>query len=55
MSHYNNPGTAATPYADKTPMPDDVPPVQEIGATSAPLKSAAFFIGAKCKEFNGMQ
>ena len=53
MSHYNDPGTGATPYSDKTPMPDGVPPVQEIGATSAPLKSAAFFIGAKCKEFNG--
>lgn len=53
MSHYNDPGTGATPYSDKTPMPDDVPPVQEIGATSAPLKSAAFFIGAKCKDFNG--
>jgi len=53
MSHYNDPGTGASPYSDKTPIPDDVPPVQEIGATSAPLKSAAFFIGAKCKDFNG--
>ncbi|KAH7887478.1 hypothetical protein F5I97DRAFT_1860762 [Phlebopus sp. FC_14] len=29
-----------------------VPNVQELGVTSAPLKSAAFFIGAYCKEFN---
>jgi hypothetical protein len=55
MAHYNDPGTGATPYSDKTPMPGDVPPIQEIGATSAPLKSAAFFIGAKCKDFNGAQ
>ncbi|KAK2465930.1 hypothetical protein APHAL10511_001571 [Amanita phalloides] len=33
-------------------MPDDVPKVQELGVTSAPLKSAAFFIGAHCKEYN---
>ncbi|KAK0461622.1 uncharacterized protein EV420DRAFT_1266392 [Desarmillaria tabescens] len=28
------------------------PKVEEIGATSGPLKSAAFFIGAHCKEYN---
>ncbi|KAF5855986.1 hypothetical protein ETB97_008122 [Aspergillus alliaceus] len=37
---------------DTTPMPADIPSVQEIGATSAPLTSAAFFIGDKCKAFN---
>ncbi|KAI9140803.1 hypothetical protein BKA69DRAFT_1077814 [Paraphysoderma sedebokerense] len=26
--------------------------VEEVGATSAPLLSASFFIGAKCKEYN---
>ncbi|KAJ7739849.1 NADH dehydrogenase, alpha subcomplex, subunit 8 [Mycena metata] len=26
--------------------------VEELGTTSAPLKSAAFFIGAYCKEYN---
>ena len=40
-------------YVDPTPMPSDIPHVDEVGATSAPLKSAAFFIGAYCKEFNG--
>ena len=35
-------------------MPADVPKVAELGVTSAPLKSAAFFLGAYCKEFNGM-
>ncbi|KAK7032055.1 ndufa8, NADH-ubiquinone oxidoreductase complex I 19kd subunit [Paramarasmius palmivorus] len=42
------------PYVDPTPMPSNIPPVQELGVSSAPLKSAAFFIGAYCKEFNGM-
>jgi hypothetical protein len=30
-----------------------VPSVKELGVTSAPLKSAAFFIGAFCKDYNG--
>jgi NADH dehydrogenase (ubiquinone) 1 alpha subcomplex subunit 8 len=34
-------------------MPASVPHVEEVGATSAPLKSAAFFLGAYCKEYNG--
>lgn len=33
-------------------MPDHIPKVDEIGATSAPLYSAAFFIGARCKAYN---
>jgi hypothetical protein len=31
----------------------EIPKVAELGTTSAPLKSAAFFLGAYCKEFNG--
>jgi NADH dehydrogenase (ubiquinone) 1 alpha subcomplex subunit 8 len=37
---------------DLTPMPDSVPKVKEVGASSAPLMSAAFFIGARCKAYN---
>ncbi|KAI9792289.1 MAG: hypothetical protein M1816_002514 [Peltula sp. TS41687] len=37
---------------DTTPLPDDIPKVQEIGASSAPLLSASFAIGARCKPFN---
>ncbi|OCK77380.1 NADH-ubiquinone oxidoreductase-like protein 20.8 kDa subunit [Lepidopterella palustris CBS 459.81] len=37
---------------DTTPLPDDIPKVKEIGASSAPLLSASFFIGARCKPFN---
>jgi len=33
-------------------MPANVPHVVELGVTSAPLKSAAFFIGDYCKEYN---
>lgn len=37
---------------DKTPMPDHIPKVEEVGASSAPLTSAAFFIGDKCRPYN---
>ncbi|OAQ98146.1 hypothetical protein LLEC1_03073 [Akanthomyces lecanii] len=37
---------------DATPLPDDVPAVKEIGASSAPLLSASFFIGARCRDYN---
>ncbi|KAK3056075.1 ndufa8, NADH-ubiquinone oxidoreductase complex I 19kd subunit [Extremus antarcticus] len=37
---------------DTTPMPASVPKVEEIGASSAPLMSAAYFIGARCQAYN---
>lgn len=37
---------------DTTPLPDSIPKVKEIGASSAPLLSAAFFIGARCRDYN---
>lgn len=33
-------------------MPDHVPKVEEIGTSSAPLLSASFFIGARCRPYN---
>ncbi|GAA5998081.1 coiled-coil-helix-coiled-coil-helix domain-containing protein [Rhodotorula paludigena] len=39
-------------YVDPTPMPAGVPKVDELGTTSAPLKSASFFIGEYCKPYN---
>jgi hypothetical protein len=33
-------------------MPDHIPKVKEIGASSAPLMSASFFIGARCRPYN---
>lgn len=37
---------------DTTPMPDHIPKVEEIGATSAPLLSASYFIGDRCRAYN---
>ncbi|KAG7008558.1 NADH-ubiquinone oxidoreductase 20.8 kda subunit [Physcia stellaris] len=37
---------------DTTPLPDSIPKVKEIGASSAPLLSASYFIGDRCKAFN---
>lgn len=54
MSTFRDSASGSQPYKDPTPLPDSVPRVQELGATSAPLKSAAFFIGAYCKEYNGV-
>lgn len=33
-------------------MPADIPKVDEIGTTSAPLLSASYFIGDRCNAFN---
>lgn len=41
------------PYTDPNPLPSSIPPIDELGVTSAPLKSASFFIGSFCKEVNG--
>ncbi|WEW55852.1 ndufa8, NADH-ubiquinone oxidoreductase complex I 19kd subunit [Emydomyces testavorans] len=37
---------------DTTAMPDHIPKVEEVGASSAPLMSASYFIGDRCKAFN---
>lgn len=37
---------------DKTPLPKDIPSVEEVGATTAPLLSASYFIGARCLPYN---
>lgn len=37
---------------DTTPLPESIPKVKEVGASSAPLLSASFFIGARCKDYN---
>jgi NADH dehydrogenase (ubiquinone) 1 alpha subcomplex subunit 8 len=55
MSAFHDGSTSAKPYKDPTPLPASVPKVDELGTTSAPLKSAAFFIGAYCKEVNGAE
>ncbi|RXW19371.1 hypothetical protein EST38_g6477 [Candolleomyces aberdarensis] len=52
MSVYQEGTTRKEALVDPTPLPTDLPKVDELGTTSAPLKSAAFFIGAYCKEYN---
>jgi len=52
MTTYTASDVAVTTYVDSTPLPSSVPTVQEVGTTSAPLKSAAFFIGGYCKDYN---
>ena len=37
---------------DTTPLPDSIPKVREVGASSAPLLSASFFIGARGRAYN---
>ena len=37
---------------DENKLPKDIPEVDEVGATSAPLLSASYYIGAKCKPYN---
>lgn len=54
MSYKDVDASTTKPYTDPTPMPSSVPHVQELGVTSAPLKSAAFFIGSYCKDYNGI-
>ncbi|KAI0082527.1 NADH dehydrogenase, alpha subcomplex, subunit 8 [Panus rudis PR-1116 ss-1] len=52
MSVFHRPEDSTKPYQEPTPLPADIPKIQELGTTSAPLKSAAFFIGAYCKDYN---
>ncbi|KAG6306470.1 hypothetical protein E4U45_007041 [Claviceps purpurea] len=37
---------------DTTPLPDSIPAVKEVGTSSAPLLSASYFIGARCRDYN---
>ena len=53
MNSFHPGESSSHPFVEPTPLPASIPKVNELGATSAPLKSAAFFIGAYCKEFNG--
>ncbi|KAF9644505.1 Ndufa8, NADH-ubiquinone oxidoreductase complex I 19kd subunit [Thelephora ganbajun] len=52
MSTFHDGSTSSHPYKEPSPLPSSIPKVDELGTTSAPLKSAAFFIGAYCKGYN---
>ncbi|KAG5986440.1 hypothetical protein E4U54_005417 [Claviceps lovelessii] len=49
--HHGDP-TSSEVLIDTTPLPDSIPAVKEIGTSSAPLLSASFFIGARCRDYN---
>jgi hypothetical protein len=53
MNSFQPGDSSSHPFHEPAPLPASIPKVNDVGATSAPLKSAAFFIGAYCKEFNG--
>jgi hypothetical protein len=42
----------STPYIEPSSGHVDQPKVEEIGTTSAPLKSASFFLGEHCSKYN---
>ncbi|KMQ43426.1 NADH dehydrogenase [ubiquinone] (complex I), alpha subcomplex, subunit 8 [Trichophyton rubrum] len=52
MSGARRPQFNQESITDNTPLPDHIPKVEEIGATSAPLLSASYFIGDRCRAFN---
>ncbi|MBW0542806.1 hypothetical protein O181_082521 [Austropuccinia psidii MF-1] len=54
MTTYRPPhyGNTHDPFVDPTPMPNDIPKVDELGVSSAPLKSASFFLGSFCKAYS---
>ncbi|KAL0085249.1 NDUFA8, NADH-ubiquinone oxidoreductase complex I 19kd subunit [Phycomyces blakesleeanus] len=52
MSAHQESTFTSNKFVDPTPLPANVPKVEEVGATSAPLKSASFFIGQYCREYN---
>ncbi|KAJ1561903.1 hypothetical protein HK096_002901 [Nowakowskiella sp. JEL0078] len=39
-------------WVEKSSLPSDIPHVDEVGSTSAPLASIAFHFGSHCKDYN---
>lgn len=52
MTTIREPSTNFIIETDFTPLPLHIPAVEEVGVTSAPLLSASYFIGTKCKSYN---
>ncbi|BFZ55526.1 ndufa8, NADH-ubiquinone oxidoreductase complex I 19kd subunit [Savitreella phatthalungensis] len=51
MTTYKEPRFNQSSLVDSTPLPSSIPAVDEVGATSAPLKSAAFALGERCGSY----
>ncbi|WFD33005.1 ndufa8, NADH-ubiquinone oxidoreductase complex I 19kd subunit [Malassezia sp. CBS 17886] len=39
-------------YVEPAPWPKDVPKVEEVGTSSAPLESISYFLGDYCRQYN---
>lgn len=52
MATHREANSATFSYVEPMGMSKDVPAVEEVGVSSAPLKSIAFFLGSFCKEYN---
>lgn len=52
MATHRDSNFPGRPYLDPAPAPSSQPKVEELGTTSAPLKSASFFIGEACQKYN---
>ncbi|PKI85424.1 hypothetical protein MVES_000692 [Malassezia vespertilionis] len=51
MATHREARTPGYAYVEPMPWPKDVPKVEELGASSAPLKSISYFLGDYCKEY----
>lgn len=52
MASHRDARFPSTPYIEPSDIPNNLPKVEEIGTTSAPLKSASFFLGEQCSKYN---
>ncbi|UZJ51596.1 hypothetical protein CBS101457_000916 [Exobasidium rhododendri] len=52
MASYREARFPSTPYIEPSTGPSGQPKVEEVGTTSAPLKSASFFLGEHCAKYN---
>lgn len=52
MASHRDANFPSKPYIEPAPVPGDQPKVEEVGTTSAPLKSASFFLGEHCSKYN---
>jgi NADH dehydrogenase (ubiquinone) 1 alpha subcomplex subunit 8 len=52
MATHRDANFPSTPYIEPAGAPASQPRVDEVGTTSAPLKSAAFFLAEHCRAVN---
>lgn len=52
MATYKQPAFSEKLYVEPSPLPDGTPQVSEIGLSSAPLETMAYYFGAFCKDYS---